>query len=56
MSPLRSTLLAIALAIPSLPASAGGITFDLPHLTFPAPQPDVTRDCAATATCIPATR
>lgn len=55
MSPLRTTLLALALGFAALPVAAGGIAFDLPHLTFPAPHPDVTRDCAA-ATCLPATR
>ena len=56
MTSLRTLFLAISLGLTAIPAAAGGITFDLPRLTFPQPQPDVTRDCAPMTICLPATR
>ncbi|HQU66828.1 MAG TPA: hypothetical protein PLI43_01385 [Albidovulum sp.] len=51
------SLLIAASLFSAIPAHAGGISFDLPRLDFPAPQPDASRDCASlatvTATCAP---
>lgn len=48
----RSTLSLIVAAslLGTAPAFAGGISFDLPRLDFPAPQPDASRDCQSPAT------
>jgi len=54
MKTLRITALATFLGLIAAQSHAGGIAFDLPHLTFPAPAPDVTRDCDPVATCLPA--
>jgi hypothetical protein len=67
MKTFHLTLAALALGLAALPALAGGISFDLPRLDFPAPAPapatagaDASRDCtlpllpAAPETCAPA--
>lgn len=65
MKTFHLTLAALALGVAALPALAGGISFDLPRLDFPAPAPatsgaDASRDCtlpllpAAPDTCAPA--
>lgn len=55
MTPLRSFLLGLALALAGLPAAAGGISFDLPHLQFPPTDAQSSRDCP-TPTAIGATQ
>ncbi|MFN6952172.1 MAG: hypothetical protein ACK4NE_06225 [Albidovulum sp.] len=45
MTTLRIPPLALCLCLAAVPAAAGGISFDLPRLTFPAPQADTSRDC-----------
>jgi hypothetical protein len=51
------SLLLTAALFGVLPAHAGGFAIDLPHLDFPAPQPDTSRDCASpasvTTSCAP---
>jgi hypothetical protein len=46
-----------AFLLAAAPAFAGGIVFDIPRLDFPAPQPEITRDCQApdrlSPTCAP---
>lgn len=44
------SLLLAASLFGAIPAHAGGMSFDLPRLDFPAPQPDASRDCASLAT------
>ncbi|MGL4280374.1 MAG: hypothetical protein ACRCS0_08415 [Albidovulum sp.] len=44
------SLLLAATLFGALPVQAGGFSIDLPHLDFPAPQPDASRDCATMAT------
>ena len=36
---LAAVVAALALPVAGTPALAGGISIDLPHLTFPAPKP-----------------
>jgi hypothetical protein len=57
------TLVALTLGVAALPALAGGWSFDLPRMEFPAPAPagaDTSRDCtlsllpAAPQGCAPA--
>ncbi|SPH16689.1 hypothetical protein DEA8626_00200 [Defluviimonas aquaemixtae] len=56
MEHLRTAIFALALGLLAAPALAGGVSFDLPRLDFPAPAPETTRDCAAQggkAVCAP---
>ncbi|WP_413864255.1 hypothetical protein [Albidovulum sp.] len=65
MTSFRAPIVALCMSLAALPAAAGGISFDLPRLEFPAPAPatsgaDASRDCtlpllpAAPDTCAPA--
>lgn len=45
MKTLRAPIVALCLSLVALPAAAGGISFDLPRLDFPAPGADTSRDC-----------
>ena len=47
MNRIRVILTAVSLGIVALPAAAGGISFDLPRLEFPAPGTETSRDCVA---------
>ncbi|OYX44910.1 MAG: hypothetical protein B7Z02_03585 [Rhodobacterales bacterium 32-67-9] len=47
MAYIRATFIALAFGLVALPAVAGGISFDLPRLDFPAPGTDTSRDCTA---------
>lgn len=49
MSLIRTTSVAILLGLAALPAAAGGFSFDIPRLDFPA-DPGVTRGCTGPAT------
>lgn len=45
MKTFRTPIVALCLSLAALPAAAGGISFDLPRLDFPAPGTDTSRDC-----------
>ncbi len=49
MTYIRATFAALAFGLMALPAMAGGISFDLPRLDFPAPSTETSRDCGALA-------
>ena len=49
MTHIRATLIALAFGVAALPALAGGFSFDLPRLDFPAPGTETSRDCAPVA-------
>lgn len=49
MTHSRATLTALAFGLVALPALAGGISFDLPRLDFPAPETETSRDCVTVA-------
>ena len=54
MKRISLSLAAATAILAAAPALAGGFSLDLPHLTFPAPQPDASRDCGTAATVAPA--
>lgn len=53
MKALAASLTALFLI--SAPAFAGGLTMDLPRLTWPTDAPATTRSCVTTTTPAPAT-
>jgi hypothetical protein len=53
MTRIRLVLIAATMAMSAataLPATAGGLSFDLPRLQFPAPGTGTTRACTPVAT------
>jgi hypothetical protein len=54
MRRLHLSVVFSALLLGAAPASALGISLDLPRLDFPAPQPDTSRDCPTLSTATPA--
>mgnify|MGYP001187260130 CR=1 FL=1 len=45
MTSFRAPIVALCMSLAALPAAAGGISFDLPRLEFPASGADASRDC-----------
>ncbi|MCB2129634.1 MAG: hypothetical protein KDE03_11270 [Rhodobacteraceae bacterium] len=53
MTRIRLVVIAAAMAMgatTAIPAMAGGLSFDLPRLQFPAPETGTTRACTPVAT------
>lgn len=53
MKRISLSLAAVTALLAAAPAIAGSFAIDLPRLTFPAPQPETSRDCVSTATVAP---
>ncbi len=56
MKLLRFAVALSTLLLGATPTLAGGFSFDLPRLDFPAPRPETTRDCQMTTTTGSCTR